>query len=335
MASIIGVIKERIEEEILTETQLDNVMAEYGFLPMDDDSDDNIIKYTNSRSRIWIDVCRDDDGNVMPEKVRQVTKEKDVETEVEPFHSFEDLKKVLDGFYNRGKYHHWFCAILQTLLGRRVGDIINLRWSEFYMKNGEFRDRLKTLVEEKTEKRVGIKLPEYAKTVITDYCLLKGIQPMERYDEKIFTTGKTAFRTALKSVVEEVGIKYNVSCHSFRKYFGNMSYKLHPNDPDRIKIIQYLFGHTSEEITRGYIATISETMGDYMEDFSSYIQLSFEGKTYEINNMPIISLQVSDLRNIIQKAYNLGIGNSLVQDVNTHMEIMNQLVSEMEKIRIQ
>ena len=47
MANIIKEIKVRTSGEIFSETELDNIMAEYDYLPIEDDEDENIIKYSN------------------------------------------------------------------------------------------------------------------------------------------------------------------------------------------------------------------------------------------------------------------------------------------------
>ena len=332
MANIIKEIKARTSGEIFSETELDNIMVEYDYLPIEDDEDENIIKYSNYRSQIWIDVTRDEENDILVEKVRKVTKEKGIETEVEPFHSFEDLKLVLDWFYDHKKYHHWLNAMLQTLLGRRVGDITALKWSEFYLKDGQFRSKLKTLREEKTGKTIGLKLPEYAKTVLNNYCTECNINPMEHYEERIFSTSASAFREALKNAVKEVGLTYNISCHSFRKFFGNQSYKLHPHDADRIKMIQFLFGHSSEEITKLYIATIDEKKEQYMDDFSEYMKSMFEGKNYEIDNSPVITIKNADLRLIVYEIYMRG--KTATADTND-IEQINELITKIEQMRVQ
>lgn len=323
-------IKNQISGEIITETELDNIMCRYGFLPSDSD-DDTIIKYHNGKSQIWIDVCRDEYGNVLPDNVRQATKEKG-ETEVDPIHSFEDLKRILDRFYNNKKYHHWLCAMLQTLLGRRVGDICGLKWSEFYTRDGNFRERLKTLKEEKTGKIVGLYLTDYVKEVIEDYCNKIGVNPTENLNDKIFPMEAQSFRKAFKKVVSELDIRYDISCHSFRKFFGNQSYKLHPNDPDRIKIIQYLFGHSSDEITRHYIGEIDERMDKYMKDMSEATKAYLENGNYEIDNSPIVSLRAQDLRQIVSEIYFEG-KKSAAQPISD-VEKINALITEIEKIRI-
>ena len=333
MATTIERIKASIEGEILTETELDNIMSGYGFFPIDDDSDRAVIKYTNSRSQIWIDIVRDEDNNVLLENIRKVTKEEG-ETEVDPIRSFEDLKRILDYFYDKEQYHHWLNTLLQTLLGRRVGDICALKWSEFYLRNGEPRDRLKTLREEKTDKIIGLKQTDYVKENLSRYCEIMGINPIDCYNEQIFDIKPGAVRKALKGAVESLGIRYDVSCHSFRKFFGNQSYKLHPNDPDRIKIIQYLFGHSSEEITRRYIGEIDDRMDKYMDDMSEATKAYLEGEEYEIDGSPVMSFKTQDIRRIVSDIYLKGKQSALGNDGKSDIDIINDLITEVEKMRI-
>ncbi len=118
MAKLINEIKKRVGSDILSETKLENIMYGYDYLPVEDNEEDDILKFTNGRGQIWIDIFRDDSGGVLADNIRQVTKEKDVETRVEPFHTFEDLKAVLDYFYENKQYHHWLCGWLMTALGR-------------------------------------------------------------------------------------------------------------------------------------------------------------------------------------------------------------------------
>lgn len=333
MATTIDKIKANLQDEILTETALDNIMSNYGFFPTDNE-DEDIIKYSNSRSQIWIDIVRDDVGNIITDNIRKVTKEEG-ETEVDPIHSFEDLKRILDYFYNKKQYHHWFNALLQTLLGRRVGDITALKWSEFYLRNGEPRDRLKTLKEEKTNKIIGLIQTDYVKEVVAHYCEVMEINPVQQYNERIFCVQEQTFRKALKKASEALDIRYDISCHSFRKFFGNQIFKQHPNDPDRIKIIQYLFGHSSEEITRRYIGEIDEKMDRYMEDMSVATKAYLEGKDYEIDNSPVIHFKTQDLRKMVSDIYFRGKLSAISNDGKSDVDVINDLITEVEKIRIQ
>lgn len=344
MAKIISEIKKKIGNKILSETKLENIMYEYDYFPVENDDDDNILKYTNNRSQIWVDIIRGDSGELLADKIRLVTKERGVKTEVEGFRSFEDLKAILDYFYEKEMYHHWLCGWLMASLGRRIGDTISLKWSDIYLPNGKFREHLTTLEEEKTDKTIGIILTEFSRKRIVEYCILKNINPMDDYGGNIFPTGSAAFRRELKeNAIPAVGIDYPVSAHSFRKFFGNMTYVLHPNDADRLKIIQLTFGHASEEITRRYIGDINKTMDRYGNDLSDYLSLSYNGGEYCVDNSPVITFKTSDLRKLISDIYMRGKESCkpsyfpsyfLSENGTNDIDTINDLISMAESMRV-
>ena len=305
--AIVEDIKRKINGEVVSETELENLMAELGFSPLTTDDDaENLLKYTNFKCQIWVDTVRDEENNLLCENIRQVTKEKGEETKVEPIHTFEDLLSIEDYFKENKQYQYWLIGWLIASLGRRVGDIVALKWSDLYKINGAFRDRLSTLKEEKTGKTIGLSFTNFARARIEEYCELESINPMEHYNEGVFTVGSAAFRKNLKKAIDYVGIDYPVSTHSLRKFFGTMLAKLHPNDGNAIKIIQYIFGHSSEEITKVYIGTIDEKKDKFVSDLSDYLENSYDGKSFEIDNSPVITLKTADLRDLIQQIYTEG-----------------------------
>ena len=305
--AIVEDIKRKINGEVVSETELENLMAELGFSPLTTDDDaENLLKYTNFKCQIWVDTVRDEENNLLCENIRQVTKEKGEETKVEPIHTFEELLSIEDYFKENKQYQYWLIGWLIASLGRRVGDIVALKWSDLYKINGAFRDRLSTLKEEKTGKTIGLSFTNFARARIEEYCELESINPMEHYNEGVFTVGSAAFRKNLKKAIDYVGIDYPVSTHSLRKFFGTMLAKLHPNDGNAIKIIQYIFGHSSEEITKVYIGTIDEKKDKFVSDLSDYLENSYDGKSFEIDNSPVITLKTADLRDLIQQIYTEG-----------------------------
>lgn len=309
--AIIDDIKRKINGEVVSETELENLMAEFGFSTLNiDEETENLLKYTNYKCQIWIDVVRDEENNLLCENIRQVTKEKGEETKVEPIHTFEELLAIEDYFKNNGQNQYWLIGWLISSLGRRVGDIVSLKWSDLYKINGNFRDRLSTLKEEKTGKTIGLSFSNFARARVEEYCEMENINPMECYNEKVFSVGSAAFRKNLKKAIDYVGIDYPVSTHSLRKFFGTMLSKLHPNDGNAIKIIQYIFGHSSEEITKVYIGTIDEKKDKFVNDLSDYLENSYVGKAYEIDNSPVITLKTADLRELIQEIYTEGMSVS-------------------------
>ena len=302
--AIVEDIKLKINGEVVSETELENLMAEFGYSPLNSDDDaENLIKYTNFKCQIWIDTVRDEENNLLCENIRQVTKEKGEETKVEPIHTFEELLAIEDYFKTNGQNQYWLIGWLIASLGRRVGDIVSLKWCDLYKINGAFRDRLSTLKEEKTGKTIGLSFTNFARTRIEEYCEMENINPMEHYNDGVFTVGSAAFRKNLKKAIDFVGIDYPASTHSLRKFFGTMLAKLHPNDGNAIKIIQYIFGHSSEEITKVYIGTIDEKKDQFVNDLSEYLEKSYDGKAYEIDNSPVITLKTADLRELIQEIY--------------------------------
>ena len=325
-------IKKELCGNVYSVTELDNIMAEKGFtqIESDDLTEDGIIKYTNCKIQLWLTVDRDEDDNILVSYAKSVTKVGGVATKVDPFHTFDDLNKVLSYFWNHEQYHHWLCGNLMASFGRRVGDTLSLGWSDLFLANGEYRERLVTLQEEKTGKVVGVRIHDYAKECIWKYCEKSGIKPIEHYQESVFSIGAAAFRSALKKAVVEVGLTYPVSTHSFRKFYGNMMYKLHPQDADSLSIVQSMFGHSDPAITKMYIGAIDEKIDMYNADYAEYLLDASKGKEVAFKNTPIYSLKSDDIRDIISIAYQLGKQDDHVLEV----EDINYLLSLVEEKRV-
>lgn len=325
-------IKEGLCGNVYSATELDNLMAEKGFtqIESDDQAEDGVIKYTNYKLQIWLTVDRDTNRNILVSNVKSVTKVGGVATKVDPFHTYADLSRILSYFWNHGQYHHWLCGNLMVSFGRRVGDTLSLRWSDLFLSNGGYRERLVTLQEEKTGKVVGVRIHDYAKECINKYCEKVCINPMEHYQESIFSIGNAAFRAALKKAVAEVGLTYPVSTHSFRKFYGNMMYKLHPQDADSLSIVQSMFGHSDPNITKMYIGAIDEKIDKYNVDYAEYLKDASKGKEIAFKNTPIYSLKSDDIRSIISMAYKLGKDGNHISEIDD----MNFLLSLVEENRV-
>ena len=328
----IDTIKNKLCGNVYSSMELDNLMAEKDFVQIeaDDQIEDGIIKYTNCKLQLWLLVDRDSDENILVSDVKSVTKVGGIATKVDPFHTFNDLNKVLSYFWNHEQYHHWLCGNLMVSFGRRVGDTLSLRWSDLFLANGEYRERLVTLQEEKTGKVIGVRIHDYAKECIRRYCEKMNINPMEHYQKSVFSIGAAAFRSALKKAVAEVGLTYPISTHSFRKFYGNMMYKLHPQDADSLSIVQSMFGHSDPNITKMYIGAIDEKIDKYNVDYASYLLDASNGKAVAFQNTPIYSLKSDDIRNIITMAYQLGKQDNHASEI----EDINYLLSLVEEKRV-
>ena len=307
MARKTDIIKGKILNEVLSMTELENIMAEFGFLPVEAEDDSEKIKFTNYKSQVWISGETDTKGNILVADVSVVNRVESEPTRVEAFRSYEDLEKVLNWFWNNGHYSHWITAWLMTALGRRVGDTCNLKWSDIYKRGGNYRERLTQLKEEKTGKKVAPILNALAKMKIEEFIAVASVIPSDSYTEKIVDTKPSAFRKMLKRAVEEVGLSYAISTHSFRKYYANTIYRLNPQDSDNLMIVQSMLGHSSPEITKIYIGEIEKKQDKYMEKYSDYLISKGNGEDMEISNSPMMVIKAEDFREILSKCWEMSL----------------------------
>lgn len=293
--------------------ELEEYMYKNGYFPIEtdnDNTDENILRFTNYKRELWVYCKQNDEHNLCVSKITPVTKKKGEITRTDPFYSYEDLEAVLIYFKNKGQWHHWLTGWLCASLGRRVGDILSLHWSDLFYQNGSFRERMTTLKEEKTGKVVGVRINEFAQKGIAEYCEHNYVDITNCYKENIFTTGTAAFRKALKEAVMETKIKGNISTHSFRKFYANTIYKLHDGDTDNLKIVQSILGHSSEEITRMYIGEIDRKIDRYNVDYANYMLGKYNGEAVELNGSPVVRFKAEDFRNLLSMAFEYGNKNA-------------------------
>ena len=305
MARKTDLIKEKILNEVLSMTELENIMAEFEFVPVESEDDTETIKFTNYKSQIWIDGETDTEENILITNVSVVNRVESEPTRVEAFRSYEDLEKILNWFWGNGHYSHWITAWLMTALGRRVGDTCGLKWSDLYKKDGNYRERLTQLKEEKTGKKVAPILNALAKMKIEEFISTTDVMPLEHYTGKVVDTKPSAFRKMLKKAALEVGITYAISTHSFRKYYANTIYRLNPQDADNLMIVQSMLGHSSPEITKIYIGEIEKKQDKYMEKYSDYLILKGNGINMEISNSPMMVIKAEDFREILSRCWEM------------------------------
>lgn len=328
-------LKEEMIGEVLSPIELDNIMGELDFylIETEDDKNDDkeekkkekeidIIKYTNHKTQIWVEGNIDDENNMLVSDLKRINNINNTEpTESNPFRDYDDFFKVMTWFEEQKLYHHWLCAWLCYSLGRRVGDIISLRWSDFFLANGNYRERMSNLREEKTGKIVGVKITALVKLKVDEYCNIVGVNPMQTYSEKVFSTGDAAFRKSLKKAVNENGLTYPISTHSFRRFYGNTLYKLHPRDADNLTIIQTMFGHSDQNITKRYIKVLAEKTDVYADDLSQHTIDKLNGIETDISNSPVVSFKSEDFREILSQCW------EMAKNGEDKFEGLNEIIS--------
>lgn len=328
MAKTIDEIKGKILEQVLSQDELENIMAEYRYHLIETEDSTDMIKFTNYSSQIWIGVYREENnGNILITNVSRVNKIESEPTRVEPFRTYEDLENVLNYFKTNGYYNHWITGWFMTSLGRRVGDTVALKWADIFRADGKYRKRLTQLEEEKTGKKLAPILNALAKQKIEEYIELTGIKPMQHYDETIVDNSSAAFRKMLKKAVDNVGLEYSISTHSFRKWYANTIYRLHPQDADSLMIVQTMLGHSSPEITKIYIGEIDKKQDKYNEDYSNYMIAKDNGTYVDISNSPIVALKSDCFRDLLGKCFDLAInGEDKFESINKIIGMAEQMM---------
>lgn len=322
-------LKTEMVGKVFTDGEIESIMIDAGYIPFDCDLSDGVIAvFTDSKKLVYIKGFRDVDGNA---EITGITQNNNInngdQTKVEPFRTYEDLEKVLNYLKDRWQWNHWLACRLMVGLGRRSGDTLNLRWCDIFRDKEctRYYDRCMKLKEEKTGKIIAPHITEYVQLGVEEYLRETGINPSEKYVQKIFSVGTPAVRAAVKKAVEAVGIDYPVSLHSFRKTYGNWTYKIHRNEGICLEIIRGMFGHSDTGITRLYIDQTNEDAKRYANDLSEYLLKKEDGTAIEINNSPNVTVKAESLRDILSIVFDAG------ADGKDKFEVINAAITRIER----
>lgn len=348
---LIDKLKEDHIGNIYTNEEIDKILEENKYFPIecDEDNEEGIFKYTNTKSQIWVKYIRENEDYLISD-ITFCTKKKG-KTKVRAFRTVEEIKSMMDYFRDKKKYDEFLIFVLGLFFARRIGDTLTLKWSDLYYENGRKKEILNTLLEDKTDKIIDIAITDVAWKYIDWYCDAANINPMEHINEDIFRCkqkdelpqnytdeeyGKAiekqeaAYRYQFQSAAKYNGIE-GVSTHSTRKSFGRIAHEINKFDPDCLPTLQTVFGHSDLETTKIYIDIMAEKAEKMFNDVGKYISDIDKGIVPAIDNVPVIALKTNDLRDILKQAYLMGRENI---NKNNDIEIMNQLLSMVDEKRI-
>ena len=296
-----------------------------------------VVEYDGNERRIPIDSVYETEERAW--KANEHFTKKEGRTEADPFWNLEDIYKISDGFAKREAYH-WQCVFLIGLMiARRVGDIVTGKWSDYYDDNLQFRYALQ-IVEEKTGKYTNIPLPKFLDKVLEQYREKVGFKlTAENVHTYMFPhegeRPEAAYQAMFRKVRKDAGIPYNVSSHSVRKTFGLWTRKLHPNDPNVMLVLQRFFNHSDMQTTMRYIGLAKEAEKKYIDDMADMVERIVGGDTqFMIDNTPVQSFKVDDLRSLIQQAYQAGAQNNN-SDVTVQINVLNNLYNVADRLAIE
>lgn len=320
-------LKKEMVNRTFTDAEIEAVLFDGGYVPFDCDLSEGVIAvFTDGTRLVYVKGFRNINGDA---EVVDITQNNNIrnndQTKVEPFHTYEDLEAVFNYFKERGQWNHWLACRLMVGLGRRSGDTLNLRWCDLFKDKEctKFYDRCMKLKEEKTGKIIAPHITEYVQMSVEEYLKETGIKP--RYVQPIFDVKTPAVRAGVKKAVEAVGIDYPISLHSFRKTYGNWTYKIHRNEGVCLEIIRGMFGHSDTGITRLYIDQTNEDAKRYANDLSDYLLKKEDGTAVEINNSPNVTVKAESLREILSLVFDAG------AEGNDKFETINAMIGRIER----
>lgn len=123
----------------------------------------------------------------MAQKRNYATKKKGVVTETEPFWNIEDIKNFIEWFENNDEWDGYLITMLEILIGRRIGDVVKMKWSDLYCENGKKKREIDTIIEQKTGKITKLPVSSMVFEAVEIYLEHKPyIHPMDNLDDFIF-----------------------------------------------------------------------------------------------------------------------------------------------------
>lgn len=278
-------------------------------------------------------------------QVQKSKKSKQTRENAKDVYTIEEAKIVCDYFKNNEQWIHYLAFSMSFNFGRRISDILSLRWSDIFDDCGEFRYHL-NIKEKKTGKFASPAINSGVKETVLSYLEHMGINPEndgyeDEYNGFVFMqhTGThkghvltySGAYNGIKRAAEKTGIKSNVATHSARRLYGKTICEENPNDPTRMECLQEMFGHSDQRVTRRYIGINKDKIDKYSEDVGRVFTEFIDGDRTEqkIDNKYIVSISTPDLRSIVMMAVEKG---SVCESEKEKMEAINDVLSYAEAL---
>lgn len=194
----------------------------------------------------------------------------------EPFHSAEDYQAVVNYFLDKEDYRDALMVVMGCTVGLRISDLLNLVICQVVDNNGNVRDSIKVIEEQKTgKKNREIPLTNETKAMIHLYLKNRNYQ----LDEYLFYSriknqngehqlNKKSAHRLLQEAAKAVGLSYHIGTHTLRKTVGTFGYEI---DPGSIDTIQYLYNHDTSAMTFRYIGVMKQRREELVNKISAVL----------------------------------------------------------------
>lgn len=160
---------------------------------------------------------------------------------------------TLDGVRIRPNPRIATIAVVQTCLGLRLGDVLQLKMTSFVFDGTKWK---LDIVEQKTKKARPFTVPVEVYSFIQQYAYENGIGK----EAKLFDISARQVERHLNKVFTKMGLPVKrYGSHSFRKLFATKVYVENGYD---LLLTQKLLQHSSPAITQLYIGVSQKKMDD-------------------------------------------------------------------------
>ena len=166
---------------------------------------------------------------------------------------WDQFKSLISKLERDGENKYCLLISIGVFTGLRIGDLLQLRFSQF--ETGETF----TIVEKKTKKTRKIKINQDLKSILMRIKEKMSIADsnqfifINRYGTK--PIDRSWINVSLKRIFKnyKIELEGNISSHMFRKTLGNRVLKLNSYSNESIVLLMELFGHSCMAITKKYL----------------------------------------------------------------------------------
>lgn len=223
----------------------------------------------------------------LPKKTHSNAK-KGRSTWVCPITEIDDVYKVIDFLqskidnetridYKRGWARNKLYFCIGVFSGFRVSDLLGLRWSDIFEKDGKTYREEVGIVEKKTGKVKELYTTMASRKYIDEYIAMW--HPDTTSDGYLFTNrqGKQLGRQSVDDFIKEataaVGLKGNYSTHSVRKTYAYQYYVVMQNEGDIFALaeVQDMLNHLNTATTLRYLGIDKQRKQANMKRFAEVI----------------------------------------------------------------
>lgn len=256
-----------------------------------------------------------------------------------------DAHKILCYFQEHEMWLHYLMFVAQLSIARRNGDMLSLRWKNFFdPRTGRMREHMLEIREEKTGKFASPMITDALRDAISLYLEKTGCNPAaDNYEKPVFlqlsgtARGKVisydGCRKAIKKAALAVGIDYNVGTHSMRKTFGADVLAANPSDPRTLEMLSGFYNHADVKTTEAYTGRTKENVDAMVQEHGDFIsRYIVAGENFAIKaDSPTITIDSGELMTILQLAYEAGRDHANESDAMVHVEAFTDIVAMVEQ----